>query len=136
MSSFSAQIKLHALDERKSNTPWKEIQQSIREKFGVNPPTTRAMEKWVKELDRDKLSKMIIEESQKHVISFEAASLQQMAEGLLPVLWRARDAGADMELESWIWFLSVIERQLGEAKFEHFLSEYMKRKSNVQKNTE
>lgn len=87
------------------------------------------MEKWEKGIDRDKLSQMIIEESRKTLPTIEEASLQQMASGLIPVLWKARDAGEDMELEAWLWFFSVVERQLGEAKFEHFLLMYKERKS-------
>ena len=29
-----------------------------------------------------------------------------------------------MEFEVWLWFFSVIERELGEARFKHFLSKY------------
>ncbi len=36
-----------------------------------------------------------------------------------------------MEKESWIWFFSVIERQLGEARFDHFFKEFRKRKSTA-----
>lgn len=34
-----------------------------------------------------------------------------------------------MEFEVWLWFFSVIERELGEARFKHFLSKYRGRKS-------
>jgi hypothetical protein len=86
------------------------------------------MEKWEKELDREKLSRMIIEESRKAFPAVEATALQQMAGGLIPVLWQARDAGEDMELQGWMWFFSVVERQLGSDKFEWFLGEYMRRR--------
>ena len=129
MQRFTLQVKLYALDERHSGKAWKKVQQSIKEKFNTDPPSIRAMEKWEKSIDRDKLSQMIIEESRKTLPTIEAASLQQMAAGLIPVLWKSRDAGGDMELEAWLWFFSVIERQLGFAKFEQFFSEYKKRKS-------
>ena len=71
---------------------------------------------------------MLIEESRKTLPTVEAATLQQMAEGLIPVLWRARDAEEDVELEGWLWFFSLVERQLGGTKFERFLSEYRRRR--------
>ncbi len=133
MQRFTPQIKLHALDERRSGKPWKKVQQSIKEKFNIDPPSIRAMEKWEKTLDREKLSQLIIEQSRKMVPAMEATALQQMATGLLPVLWQARAAGADMEREAWIWFFSVIERQLGEAKLEEFWGDYIRRKRKVGK---
>jgi len=129
MQRFTPQVKLYALDERRSGKTWKQVQHSIREKFNIHPPSIRAMEKWEKEIDREKLSQMIIQETRKALPTIEVASLQQMAAGLIPVLWQARDAGEDMELEGWLWFFSLIERQLGEARFEQFWSEYKKRKS-------
>lgn len=129
MQRFSPQVKLYALDERRSGKTWKQVQQSIEEKFKIPRPSIRALEKWQKTLDREKLSQLIIEESRKTLPAIEATALQQMATGLLPVLWQARDAGGDMEREAWIWFFSVIERQLGEAKFEQFLLDHKKRKS-------
>lgn len=129
MQRFTMHVKLYALDERRSGKPWKEVQQSIKEKFNTDPPSIRAMEKWEKGIDREKLSRMIIDESRKTLPVMEETTLQQMATGLIPILWQARDAGEDMELEAWLWFFSVVERQLGKAKFEHFLLKYKERKS-------
>lgn len=129
MQRFSAETKLFALDERRSGKTWKEVQQNIEERFKIPPPSLRALEKWQKTLDREKLSQLIIDESRKALPVMEETTLQQMATGLIPILWRARDAGEDMELESWLWFFSVIERQIGFAKLEHFLLKYKERKS-------
>lgn len=129
MQRFSAEVKLFALDERHSGKTWKEVQQNIKERFKIPPPSLRALEKWQKTLDREKLSQLIIDESRKALPVMEETTLQQMATGLIPILWRARDAGEDMELEAWLWFFSVIERQIGFAKLERFFSEYNRRKS-------
>ena len=129
MQRFSAEVKLFALDERRSGKTWKEVQQNIEGKFKIPPPSLRALEKWQKTLDREKLSQLIMDESRKALPVMEETTLQQMATGLIPILWQARDAGEDMELEAWLWFFSVVERQLGEARFEQFWSEYKKRKS-------
>lgn len=129
MQRFSAEVKLFALDERRSGKPWKEVQHNIKERFKIPPPSLRALDKWQKTLDREKLSQLIIDESRKALPVMEETTLQRMATGLIPILWRARDAGEDMELDAWLWFFSVVERQLGEAKFEHFLLKYKERKS-------
>jgi hypothetical protein len=128
MQRFTPAVKLYALDERHSGKTWKQVQQGIGEKFNTIPPSIRAMEKWEKEIGREKLSRMLIEESRKALPTVEAATLQQMAEGLIPLLWRARDAEEDMELEGWLWFFSLIERQLGSEKFKRFLSKYKERR--------
>lgn len=128
MQRFTLQVKVHALDERRSGKTWKQIRQSIKERFDVSPPSIRAMEKWEKEIGREKLSQMLIEESKKDLPKVEQAALREMAGGLIPVLWRARDAGEDMELEGWMWFFSLVERQLGSAKFDQFLKEYANRR--------
>ena len=65
MQRFTPQVKLYALDERHSGKTWKQVQQGIGEKFNTLPPSIRAMEKWAKEIDREKLSRLLIEESQK-----------------------------------------------------------------------
>lgn len=130
MQRFSLQVKVHALDERATGKSWKQVQNSIRERFNVTPPTVRAMEKWEKDLGREKLSQMLIEESRKALPGIEAASLREMAQGLVPVLWKAHDAGGGLELEGWLWFFSLIERQLGSAKFDEFLAEYKKRRAD------
>lgn len=133
MQRFSAEVKLFALDERRLGKRWKEVRQGIEEKFRIPPPSLRALEKWQKTLDREKLSQLIVEESRKALPIIETTVLQQMATGLIPILWQARAAGGDMELEGWLWFFSVIERQLGEAKLEEFLGEYNRRKCTVGK---
>lgn len=128
MQRYSAEIKLFALDKRRSGITWREVQRNIEEKFKISPPSLRALEKWQKSLDREKLSQLIIEESKKALPAIEYSALQHMAEGLLPIIWQARDAGADMEREAWLWFFSVIERHLGESKFVQLFDEYRNRK--------
>lgn len=128
MQRFTAKVKLYALDQRRAGMPWKQVQQSIRDTFHISPPSIRAMEKWERELDRDKLSQLILDEGKKELPALETATLQQVAGGLIPVLWQAKDAGEDMELQGWLWFFSVIERQLGSEKFDRFLKEYRDRR--------
>ncbi|MBN2462362.1 MAG: hypothetical protein JXB43_02035 [Dehalococcoidia bacterium] len=128
MQRFTPQVKLHTLDVRRSGKTWKQVQQSIIKTFGIDPPSIRAMEKWEKEIDREKLSRIIVDQTKKQLPKIELEARQQMLQGLMPLLWQARDAGADVELETWLWFFSLIERQLGSAKFDSFFSEYNSRR--------
>jgi len=131
MQRFTARVKLYALEQRRSGLAWKQVQQGIRRTFNISAPSIRAMEKWEKTMDRDKLSRMVVEEGKKELPRLEDAALQQVAGGLIPVLWQAKDAGEDLELNGWLWFFSVIERQLGSEKFERFLKEYIERRSGT-----
>ena len=128
MQRFTPQVKLHALDVRRSGKTWKQVQQSIIKTFGIDSPSIRVMEKWEKEIDREKLSRIIVDQTKKQLPKIELEARQQMLQGLMPLLWQARDAGADVELETWLWFFSLIERQLGSAKFDTFFSEYNSRR--------
>jgi hypothetical protein len=127
MQRFGPQVKLYVIDQRRSGKTWKQVQEGVRETFKIPPPSVRAMEKWEKGLDREALSRMIVEETRKRLPTVETAALQHVAGGLIPVLWRAREAGQDIELQGWLWFFSLIERQMGSATFERVLSEYMSR---------
>ena len=128
MKGFSLEVKLYALDRRRERKAWSEITQGIKERFNINPPTVRAMQKWEKELDREALNRALMEEAKKRVPEVKQTVLGQMASGLIPVLWQARDLGGDIELEGWIWFLRVFEHQLGSERFEQVVSEYLKRR--------
>lgn len=125
MPRFSAQVKLYALEQRRAGKVWKRVQEGVREEFKIPPPSIRAMQKWEKAIDRDALSRMIAEEAKRKLPQSQEAALQQVVEGLIPVLWRAKDAGGDLERQGWFWLFGVMERQLGSEKFERFVSEYM-----------
>jgi len=53
------------------------------------------------------------------------------AQELLPTLWRAKEAGQDMELEGWKWFLHFIDDRLGSDRFELLVSEYMLKRKDT-----
>lgn len=131
MQRYSPQVKLFAIDQRKTHKPWKQIQIGIRNKFNVDPPSVRAMEKWLKTIDRERLNQMILEESRKGLPSIEAEAIQNIATGLIPILWQAKYASSDIEQETWCWFFSIVERELGEEKFNRFLNEYKNRKNKT-----
>jgi hypothetical protein len=46
MKRFQSEVKLFVLNERKEGKGWKIIKERMHERFNINPPTTRAMQKW------------------------------------------------------------------------------------------
>ena len=126
MTRFSANVKLFVLDERKQGKGWKVIRQGIRDKFNIQPPTVRSMEKWVKKLDRMALTAELMKDLKGAMPVIETEAQVRFAQDLMPILWNARDAGQDMELAGWKWFLHFIDGRLGSQRFERMISEYMR----------
>ena len=131
MARFQARVKLYVLDRRAEGEGWKAIKQGIKEKFNVEPPTVRAMQKWEKKLDRLALSGEIMKEVKGQMPVIEAEAHARVAQGLIPVLWQAKDAGHDIELAGWKWFFRLVESQLGSPKFERLIREYMSERERI-----
>lgn len=132
MARFHANVKLYVLDKRNEGERWKAIKQGIKEKFNIEPPTVRAMQKWEKNLDRLALSREFMKDVREHLPAIEADAQVQLAQRLIPMLWEARDAGQDIELSGWKWFFRLIESQLGSSKFEHLVREYMSEREKAE----
>ena len=132
MARFKTEVKLFVLGERAEGKGWKVIRERIRERFKIEPPTVRAMQKWEKNLDRVALSAEIMKDIKREMPAMQASAQVHCAQGLLPVLWEARDAGEDLELVGWKFFLRSIEGILGGQRFERVVNEYMsERKKEV-----
>ncbi len=122
---FSFEVKLFALNSRSEGKGWGEIRRAIKERFNIDPPTVRSMQKWEKETDRRVLNRALKEKAKKETEAIKGQALTTVAEDLLPRLWKARDAGDDIEYEGWRWFLSIVENTLGSEKFKQFLHKYL-----------
>ena len=125
MRGYDFSVKLFALDRRHEGGGWGEIKQAIKEKFNIKPPTTRSLQKWEKEIDRDALNRALKERAKREAERVKGETLTRVAEDLLPNLWKARDAGEDIEYAGWRWFFSIIEATLGSEKFGKFFKQYM-----------
>lgn len=126
MQRYSLEVKLFALEKRRDGSGWGEVRRSIRERFGIEPPTIRAMQRWEKQLaTRKDLAHALSEDARKKAEVAKMQTLTQVAGGLLPHLWVAKDAGEDIESAGWKWFFSIVENVLGSEKFKRFLSEYL-----------
>ena len=125
MARFKTEVKLFVLDERAQGKGWKIISQGIKGKFNIDPPTVRAMQKWEKNLDRMALTAELMKDIKEEMPVIETEAQVRFAQDLMPILWNARDAGQDMELAGWKWFLHFIDGRLGTQRFERMINEYM-----------
>lgn len=125
MARFKTEVKLFVLDERAQGKGWKIISQGIKGKFNIDPPTVRAMQKWERNLDRMALTAELMKDIKGEMPVIETEAQVRFAQDLMPILWNARDAGQDMELAGWKWFLHFIDGRLGSQRFERMINEYM-----------
>jgi len=125
MKRFKTDVKVFVLNERSEGKGWKVIKERIRQRFNIEPPTTRAMQKWEKRLDRAALNAELMKDLKGEMPVIEAEAQLRFAQDLLPTLWKAREAGQDMELAGWKWFLHFIDNRLGNQGFDRLVNEYM-----------
>jgi hypothetical protein len=125
MKRFKIDVKLFVLNERSEGKGWKVIKERIRQRFNIEPPTIRAMQKWEKKLDRAALNVELMKDLKGEMPVIEAEAQLRFAQDLLPTLWKAREAGQDMEVAGWKWFLHFIDNRLGNQGFDRLVNEYM-----------
>ena len=121
---FSFEVKLFAINSRREGKTWGEIRRAIKERFNIDPPTVRSLQKWEKETDRGVINRALKKKAKKEAEAIKGQALTSVAEDLLPRLWKARDAGESIEYEGWRWFFSIVENTLGSEKFNRFLDKY------------
>jgi hypothetical protein len=130
MQRFQSEVKLFVLNERNEGKGWKIIKERIHERFNINPPTTRAMQKWEQNLDRSALSAEIMKDVKGKMGVIEAEALQS-AQGLLATLWQAKDDGHDLEVAGWKWLFHYLDNRLGEQRFEILVDSYMRERKKT-----
>jgi hypothetical protein len=129
MERFQSEVKLFVLNERSEGKGWKIIKERIQERFTINPPTTRAMQKWEK-LDRIALTAEVMKDVRGKMGVIEAEALQS-AQGLLTTLWQAKDDGQDLEVAGWKWFFTYLDKRLGDQRFEILVDSYMRERKKL-----
>ncbi|RLC61095.1 MAG: hypothetical protein DRI01_09070 [Chloroflexi bacterium] len=125
MKRYSFEVKLFALDSRGEGKGWGEIRRAIKERFQIEPPTIRAMQKWEQGSDREALNKALKDKARKEAEAMKEQTLNRVAQELLPKLWEARDTGEDVEYAGWSWFFSIMESTMGQEKFRNFMDRYL-----------
>jgi len=128
--AFTIDVKLFAIRLKREGKSWGEIQQSIKERFGPKIlPTVRSLQLWEKETEQGLFDKEIKEKAKKEAETAKNQAITQVAEELLPRLWKARDAGEDIEYEGWRWFFSIVENALGSEKARKYMQKYLEEPS-------
>jgi hypothetical protein len=130
MKRFQSEVKLFVLNERREGKGWKIIKERMHERFNINPPTTRAMQKWEQKLDRSALTAEVMKDVKGKIGVIEAEALQS-AQGLLTTLWQAKDDGQDLELAGWKWFFNYLDQRLGDQRFEYLVNAYMRERKKT-----
>jgi hypothetical protein len=125
MKRFSFEVKLFALDNRREGKGWGEIRRAIKEKFLIEPPTVRSMQKWEQGPDRQVLNGALKDKAKREADAIKEQAINRVAQELLPHLWKAKDAGEDIEYAGWRWFFSIVENALGREKFYGFMTRYL-----------
>jgi len=131
LERFKTDVKLFVLNERREGKGWKAIKERIRLKFGIQPPTTRAMQKWEQNLDAEALKAELVKDIKGQMPGIVDEARVRFAQELLPTLWKARDAGQDMEVAGWKWFLHFIDQRLGSEAFERLINDYMSERGDA-----
>jgi len=127
MRRYPLEVKMFVIERRRGgHDEWSKIKQGIRENFSMEPPTVRAMQRWDKELDRGALSKALKERAKKEAEAAKEQTVTMLAQDLLPTLWKAVDAGEELEYSGWRWFFRLVETSLGSDKFQRYLVNYLK----------
>jgi len=125
MKRYSFEVKLFAFDSRREGEGWGAIRRAIKEKFKIEPPTVRAMQKWEQGSDREVLRTALRDKASKEAEAIRKQALTRVAQELLPKLLEARDTGEDVEYAGWSWFFSIMESTLGREKFKSFMTKYL-----------
>ena len=132
MRRYGVAIQSYVIEERKQGKPWTEIKQEVKSKFGIEPPTIRAMQGWVQRgLDRTQIDRMLAEEAKAKLPQAADFTQKFFSEVMLPAAWRSQALGADLEQTMWTLFLSAMETAIGSDKFGRFINEYMTRRTEV-----
>ena len=126
MRRYPLEVKMFVIEKRRAGSEWSQIKQGIRETFNMEPPTVRAMQRWDKELDRGALSKALKARAKKEAEATKEQTITMLAQDLLPTLWKAVDAGEELEYSGWSWFFRLVESSLGTKKFQSFIVRYLK----------
>jgi hypothetical protein len=60
----------------------------------------------------------------KKLPQIEKDSQLEIAQNLIPILWKAQEEGQNSSDRGWIWFFGIIEGQLGKDRFKRLINEY------------
>ncbi|MGD1119801.1 MAG: hypothetical protein ABR886_09985 [Dehalococcoidales bacterium] len=128
---FKTEVKIFALKEREQGKSWSIIRHNIKERFKVEPPTVRAMEKWKKSLNPENIAAEFFKDAKQEIPKFKKEVQIEMGQNLLPLISQAREVGEDMEAATWKWFFQWAESYIGKEKFKKLVTDYLSQQGDV-----
>jgi len=128
MKRYPLNVKILAVSMRRDGDKWAEIRQAIKEKYNIEPPTTRIMLNWLKGGDNELIEVALREQAAKQAENIKRQALESASKDLLPRLIKSRAAGENVEYAGWHWMFTIMETTLGSEKFWNFIDKYRKEK--------
>ena len=128
MKKYPLNVKILAVSMRRDGDKWAEIRQAIKEKYSIEPPTTRVMLNWLKGGDNELIEVALREQATKQAENIKRQALESASKDLLPRLIKSRAAGENVEYSGWHWMFTIMETTLGSEKFWNFIDKYRKEK--------
>ena len=128
MKKYPLNVKIFAVSMRRDGAKWAEIRQAIKEKYNIEPPTTRIMLNWLKGGDNELIEAALREQATKQAENIKRQALESASKDLLPRLIKSRAAGENVEYAGWHWMFTIMEITLGSEKFWNFIDKYRKEK--------
>jgi len=128
MKKYPLNVKILAVSMRRDGDKWAEIRQEIKEKYNIEPPTTRIMLNWLKGGDNELIEVALREQASKQAENIKRQALESASKDLLPRLIKSRAAGENVEYAGWQWMFTIMETTLGSEKFWNFIDKYRKEK--------
>ena len=122
---FKTEVKLFALNQRKQDISWSSIRRAIKERFHIEAPTVRAMEKWQKVLNPDNITAELMKDIKTDIKKAGEATQIELGQKMLPVIGKARESGEDTEAAAWNWFFNWAENYIGREKFIKLITNYL-----------
>ena len=121
---FPVEIRLFVVEKRKKGHSWDRVAELVQQEFKIAPPSRRQMVKWLKTTDRPAINHALEQKAKQELETRKGQAIAVAMDDLLPRLWKARDAGEDIEYRGWSWFFGIQENVLGSKKFWQFLERY------------
>ena len=122
--SFPVEVRLFVVDKKREGHSWDRVAELVKQEFKIEPPGRRQMGKWLTTTDRSTINHAIEQTANKELETKKGQAIAMAMDDLLPRLWKARDAGEDIEYRGWSWFFDFQENVLGSKMFWQYLEKY------------
>ena len=122
--TYPVEVRLFVVNKKREGHSWDRVAELVKQEFNIESPGRRQMSKWVKTIDRSTINQALEQTATKELEAKKGQAIAMAMDDLLPRLWKARDAGEDIEYRGWSWFFGIQENVLGSKKFWQYLDKY------------